>query len=54
LIRRPKQESDEEAVEREILAQLRSAVAEGEADIAAGHFTVLDSDKDIEAFFANL
>ncbi|HEY1707962.1 MAG TPA: hypothetical protein VGG10_06835 [Rhizomicrobium sp.] len=43
-----------EAVRRRKLARLRAALAKGEADIAAGRYTVLTNDEEIDGFFANL
>jgi antitoxin ParD1/3/4 len=36
------------------LKRLRKALAEGEADIAAGRFITLETDEDIDAYFAKL
>src|SRR4051812_13829839 len=36
------------------LDRLREEIAKGEADIAAGRFTALNSDEEIQAFFADL
>ena len=36
------------------LKQLRKALAEGEADLAAGRMTVLADDRELEAFFGRL
>ena len=43
-----------EDVRRAKLKRLKLALAKGEADVAAGRVTVLGSDDEIEAFFANL
>lgn len=45
---------DREILRRAKLKKLREELAEGRADIAAGRYTILDSDEDIEAFFKNL
>lgn len=41
-------------VRRLRLAKLKASLAEGEEDIAAGRATILESDTDIDAFFAKL
>jgi antitoxin ParD1/3/4 len=43
-----------EDVRRARLKRLKAALAKGESDIASGRMTALDSDEDIEAFFAQL
>jgi antitoxin ParD1/3/4 len=43
-----------EEVRRAKLKRLRSALAKGEADVAAGRVTVLADEDDIEQFFARL
>ncbi len=45
---------ESEEFRRAKLKKLKAALAEGEADLAAGHVLKLDSDEDIEAFFARL
>jgi hypothetical protein len=39
---------------RMTIADLRAALAKGEADVASGRITTLDSDDEIEAFFARV
>lgn len=46
------QEHDE--VRRLKLERLREALAKGEADLAAGRVTTIESDEELEAFFARL
>ena len=36
------------------LARLRSLIAEGEADVRAGHVTVVETREELEAFFRDL
>ncbi len=43
-----------EEVRRARMQRLKAALAKGEADIAAGRTTTLESDEDIEALFARL
>lgn len=43
-----------EEVRRARLKRLKAALTKGEDDIAASRATMLDSDADIEAFFAEL
>jgi antitoxin ParD1/3/4 len=46
------QEHDE--VRRLKLERLREALAKGEVDLAAGRVTTIESDEELEAFFARL
>lgn len=43
-----------EEFRRAKLKRLKAALAKGEADVASGRFTTLESDEEIEAFFAKL
>lgn len=43
-----------EETRRARLKRLKSALAKGEADIAGGRATILESGQDIADFFANL
>jgi antitoxin ParD1/3/4 len=43
-----------EEIRRARLKRLKTAVAKGEADFAAGRATGLESESDIDAFFATL
>ena len=45
---------DSEEIRRAKLKRLKSALAKGEADVASGRVTTLESDDEIEAFFAKL
>jgi antitoxin ParD1/3/4 len=45
---------ERDAIYQTKLKRLRKALAEGEADIAAGRHTILETDEDIDAFFAKL
>ena len=44
----------EDAFDAAKLERLRAAIAEAEADIAAGRITTIDSDDDLHAFFDRL
>jgi antitoxin ParD1/3/4 len=43
-----------EEVRRARLKRLKAALAKGEADLASGRMTALDSDEELEAFFVGL
>lgn len=45
-------ETDE--IHRAKLKKLKAALAAGESDVASGRFTTLQTDEDIDAFFARL
>ena len=45
---------ESEEFRRAKLKKLKAALAKGEADLASGRVSVLDSEEDIEAFFARL
>ncbi|MGH6871342.1 MAG: type II toxin-antitoxin system ParD family antitoxin [Rhizomicrobium sp.] len=45
---------ESEAVRRARLKRLRAALGKAEASVAAGAFTELESEEDIDAFFARL
>ena len=45
-------ETDE--IRRAKLKKLKAALAAGEADVASGRFTALQTDEEIDAFFAGL
>jgi antitoxin ParD1/3/4 len=45
---------ESEEVRRAKLKRLKTALAQGEADVASGRITTLDNDDEIEAFFARL
>ena len=43
-----------EEVRRARLKRLKTALAKGEADVASGRMTAIDSDEDLRVFFARL
>ncbi|HTQ15324.1 MAG TPA: type II toxin-antitoxin system ParD family antitoxin [Rhizomicrobium sp.] len=45
---------ESEGLRRARLKRLRGAIAEGDADIAAGRFTEIRDEDELEAFFAKL
>jgi antitoxin ParD1/3/4 len=45
---------ESEEIRRAKLKRLKAALAKGEADVASGRITALNSDDDIDAFFENL
>ena len=45
---------ESEEFRRAKLRKLKAALTKGEADLASGRVSVLDSEEDIEAFFARL
>ena len=45
-------ETDE--IRRTKLKKLKAALAQGEADVASGRFTILQTGEDIDSFFADL
>lgn len=45
---------ESEELRRAKLKALKAALAKGEADYAAGRYTILKSEKDIDALFAGL
>lgn len=45
---------ESEAEQAAKLARLRAALAEGEADLAAGRFTVVSTKEELDALFAEL